>query len=92
MTFSSLGTTRVKCAHLQALQKEFEILHMKVGEFVNEYFAQTLTIANRMKANCENKGDVAIVNVLKTGPDRPVRPVQPSTGHHSGSVRSFGPD
>ena len=27
-------------------------------------------------------------NVLKTGPDRPVRP---STGHHSGPVRPFGP-
>ena len=25
--------------------------------------------------------------VLKTGPDRPVRPVQPSTGELSGSVR-----
>ena len=58
------GTTRVKRAHLQALRKEFEILHMKVGEFVNEYFAWTLTIANRMKANCENKGDVAIVEKI----------------------------
>ncbi|RVW28440.1 hypothetical protein CK203_096187 [Vitis vinifera] len=37
---------------------------MKVGEFVNEYFAWTLTIANRMKANCENKGDVAIVEKI----------------------------
>ena len=49
------GTTQVKRAHLQALRKEFEILYMKVGEFVNEYFVRTLTIANRMKANGENK-------------------------------------
>ena len=41
--------------------KEFEILHMKVGESINEYFAQTLTIANKMKANGEDKGDVAVV-------------------------------
>ena len=29
------------------------------------------------------------INVLKTGPDRPVRL---SIGHHSGPIRSFGPD
>lgn len=51
------GTTRVKLAHLQALRKEFEILHMKAGESVNEYFAWTLTIANKMKANGDDKGD-----------------------------------
>ena len=31
-------------------------------------------------------------NVLKIRPDRPIRPVQPSTGHRSGLIRSFGPD
>ena len=34
---------------------------MKVGESVNEYFAWTLTTANKMKANGEDKGDVAVV-------------------------------
>ena len=58
------GTTRVKSAHLQALRKEFEILHMKAGESVNEYFAQTLTIANKMKANGDDKGDVAGVEKI----------------------------
>ena len=58
------GTTRVKRAHLQALRKEFEILHMKEGESMNEYFAQTLTIANKMKANGENKGDVIVVEKI----------------------------
>ena len=29
-----------------------------------------------------------IINVLKTGSDRPVRPVEPSTGHKTGSVQS----
>ena len=33
------GTTRVKRAHLQALWKEFEIVHMKAGESMNDYFA-----------------------------------------------------
>ena len=40
------GTARVKRAQLQALRKEFEILHMKEGESVNDYFARTLTVAN----------------------------------------------
>ena len=61
------GTTRVKRAHLQALWKEFEILHMRARESVNEYFARTLTIVNKMKANGEDKGDVAIVeNILRS--------------------------
>jgi RNase H-fold protein (predicted Holliday junction resolvase) len=58
------GTTRVKRAWLQALQKDFEILHMKAGESMNEYFARTLTIANKMKANGENKGDTAVVEKI----------------------------
>lgn len=33
------GTTRVKHAQLQALRKEWEILQMKTGESMNEYFA-----------------------------------------------------
>ena len=34
---------------------------------MNEYFAQTLTIANKMKANGEDKGDVAVVeNILRS--------------------------
>ena len=42
------GTTRVKRAQLQALRKEFEVLHMKIAESVNDYFGRTLTIANKM--------------------------------------------
>ena len=32
-----------------------------------------------------------LINVLKIGPDRPVQPVQPSTGHISGPVHSIKP-
>ena len=61
------GTTRVKRAHLQSFRKEFEILHMKVGESMNEYFSWTLTIANKMKANGEDKGDViAVEKILRS--------------------------
>jgi len=34
---------------------------MKEGKSVNEYFARTLTLANKMEVNGENKGDVAVV-------------------------------
>ncbi|KAM5583100.1 hypothetical protein ABKV19_003159 [Rosa sericea] len=44
------GSTRVKRAQLQALRRDFEVLHMKEGETVNAYFARTLAIANKMKA------------------------------------------
>nr|KYP33374.1 Retrovirus-related Pol polyprotein from transposon TNT 1-94 [Cajanus cajan] len=37
---------------------------MKEGESVNDYFARTLTIANKMKANREDKGDVAVVEKI----------------------------
>lgn len=45
------GPIKFKKDQLQALPKEFEILHMKVGEFVDEYFERTLTISNRIGTN-----------------------------------------
>ncbi|KAA8519968.1 hypothetical protein F0562_014234 [Nyssa sinensis] len=47
-----------------ALRKEFKVLHMKTDENVNEYFSRTLTIANKMKANGEDKGNTAIVEKI----------------------------
>ena len=58
------GTTRVKRAQLQALRKEFEMLHMKEGESVNVYFARTLTIANKMRIHGEKMGDVIIIEKI----------------------------
>ncbi|KAL4378121.1 hypothetical protein GQ457_02G036680 [Hibiscus cannabinus] len=52
------GSTR---AQLQALRREFETLQMKAGETVNDYFARTLTIANKMKADGEHKSETEIV-------------------------------
>ncbi|KAL0363824.1 UNVERIFIED_CONTAM: hypothetical protein Sangu_0480000 [Sesamum angustifolium] len=58
------GTTRVKRAHLQALRKEYKMLHMKEGESVNEYIARVLVITNKMKANGEDLKEVAIVEKI----------------------------
>lgn len=58
------GTSRVKRAQLQALRKEFEVLQMKGGEKVEEYFARTLTIVNKMKIYGENITQVMIVEKI----------------------------
>ena len=58
------GSTRVKRAQLQALRKEVEILQMKDGEKVDEYFARVLTIANKMKAHEEIMGQNVIVEKI----------------------------
>ncbi|CAL9003641.1 unnamed protein product [Prunus brigantina] len=58
------GTARVKRAQLQALRKEFEVLHMKVAESVNNYFGRTLTIANKMRTHGEQMNDVIIVEKI----------------------------
>ncbi|KAG5103498.1 hypothetical protein JHK84_048467 [Glycine max] len=42
------GSNRTKRAHLQALRKEFEMLHMKSDESVTNYFSRTMTIENKM--------------------------------------------
>ena len=58
------GTARVKRAQLQALRKQFEVLHMRMDESVNEYFAQTLTIANKMRVHGEQMGDVVVIEKI----------------------------
>ena len=58
------GTTRVKRGDLQALRKEFEILHINLGETVNENFSCTLAIANKKKVNGEDKRNIAIVEKI----------------------------
>ncbi|KAL0537453.1 hypothetical protein IC582_026431 [Cucumis melo] len=67
------GTTRVKRQQLQALRNEFEILQMKQGESVDEYFSRTLTIVNKMRVHREKIEDVAVVEKIlrmtsNTGP------------------------
>ncbi|XP_028065302.1 uncharacterized protein LOC114268345 [Camellia sinensis] len=58
------GTARVKRAQYQALCKEFEILHMMEGESINDYFARTLSIANKMRIHGENLEDVAVIKKI----------------------------
>ncbi|XP_073262654.1 uncharacterized protein [Populus alba] len=58
------GSTKVKRTQLQALRREFEILGMKEGEKIDEYFARTLTIANKMKAHGERMEQTIIIEKI----------------------------
>ncbi|MCH96255.1 retrovirus-related Pol polyprotein from transposon TNT 1-94 [Trifolium medium] len=63
------GSTKVKRAQLQALRHDFEVLTMKENETVDEYFARTLAIANRMSAHGERMEQVTIVEkILRSMP------------------------
>jgi hypothetical protein len=58
------GSTKVKRAQLQALRREFEVLAMKESESVNDFFARTLAIVNRMTAHGERLTPVTIVEKI----------------------------
>ena len=61
------GNARVKRSLLQTLRRDFEVLEMKIGETITNYFARVMTIANKMRSNGEQMRDVIIVEkILRT--------------------------
>ncbi|PNY15490.1 retrovirus-related Pol polyprotein from transposon TNT 1-94, partial [Trifolium pratense] len=58
------GSTKVKQAQLQALRRDFEVLGMNESESVNDYFARTLAIANRMTAQGQRMETSTIVEKI----------------------------
>ena len=58
------GSTKVKRAQLQALRKEFELLHMREGEKVDSFLARTLTVVNKMKINGEDVQASTVVSKI----------------------------
>ena len=58
------GNARVKRSVLQALRREFEILEMKPGENVTEYFGRVMTVSNKMRFHGEEMRDVTIVTKI----------------------------
>jgi hypothetical protein len=58
------GSTKVKRAQLQALRRDFEVLVMGEDESVDDYFARTLAIANKMKSFGETIEQVTIVEKI----------------------------
>ena len=64
MTKKFEGSARVKRSHLQALRKEFEILEMKIGEGVSEYFSRVLSVANKMRTYGKQMQDIKVVEKI----------------------------
>ncbi|CAL1387753.1 unnamed protein product [Linum trigynum] len=61
------GSERVKKSQLQSLRRSFELLQMKEGESVTDYFGRVMTVANSMRNCGELMPDVKIVEkVLRT--------------------------
>ncbi|XP_076913804.1 uncharacterized protein LOC143572557 [Bidens hawaiensis] len=58
------GNTRVKKSMLQKLWRDFEVLEMKNGETIPEYFGRVLTVANQMRSNGEIMTDGKIVEKI----------------------------
>lgn len=61
------GNKRVQRAQLQALRRDFEVLEMKIGELVKDYFSRVMMVANDMRNLGEDMQDVKIVEkILRT--------------------------
>lgn len=61
------GNARVQRAQLQTLRRNFELLEMKHGETVSDYFGRVMVVANDMRNCSEDMQDVQIVEkILRT--------------------------
>ncbi|KAG7553691.1 GAG-pre-integrase domain [Arabidopsis suecica] len=61
------GNSRVKRAQLQTLRRSFELLEMKAGESITDYFTRVMVVANDMRNCGDEMQDVKIVEkILRT--------------------------
>ncbi|KAF7135561.1 hypothetical protein RHSIM_Rhsim08G0049500 [Rhododendron simsii] len=58
------GSARAKRLQLQAFRSEFEMLRMKSGESVTDYFSRTMTIVNKMRIHGDKTSDVTVVEKI----------------------------
>lgn len=61
------GDEKLKRSLLNTLRREFEVLAMKSGEKIVDYFARVMTVSNKMRSNREDMSDSKIVEkILRT--------------------------
>lgn len=61
------GNERIQSALLQRLKMNFEVLEMKEGETISEYFSRVMLVVNDMRNLGEEMSDSKVVeNILKT--------------------------
>ena len=71
MKLKCRGNARVKRAQLNRLRRDFEVLAMKQGESITDYFGRVMTVANDMRNYGEDVDDVKIVEkILRTLTDK----------------------
>nr|XP_012573887.1 uncharacterized protein LOC101493261 [Cicer arietinum] len=71
MKLKHQGNARVKRAQLNHLHQDFELLTMKQGESITDYFIRVMTVANDMSNYGEDMNDVNIVDkILRTPTDK----------------------
>ncbi|XP_004493032.1 uncharacterized protein [Cicer arietinum] len=71
MKFKYQGNARVKRAQFNRLRRGSELLTMKQGESITDYFGRVMTIANDMRNYEEDMNDVKIVEkILRTLTDK----------------------
>ncbi|KAJ0509944.1 putative RNA-directed DNA polymerase [Helianthus annuus] len=58
------GNARVKRAQLQRLRRNFELLEMKDGETINDYFSRVMIVANDMRNFGEDMSDLKVVEKI----------------------------
>lgn len=65
------GNERVKQSLLNTLRRDFEVLEMKKGESIVEYFTRVMSVANQMRSNGEEMPDSKIIQkILRTLTER----------------------
>ncbi|KAM7495907.1 hypothetical protein LguiA_020321 [Lonicera macranthoides] len=58
------GTMRAKRQQLQSLHMEFEILRMKSGETVSEFFSRIMAIINKMRVHGEKIEELTVIEKI----------------------------
>lgn len=67
MKMKCQGNARLQRAQLNHLRREFEVLAMKQGEAIGDYFSRVMMIANDMRNYGEDMTDIKIVEkILRT--------------------------
>ncbi|CAL8113356.1 unnamed protein product [Prunus armeniaca] len=61
MKKNNQGSTKVKYVQLQALWRDFENLHMKREDSIDEYFSKTMAIASKMQLHGDKMDDFTII-------------------------------
>lgn len=58
------GSARAKRQQLQALHSELEMLQMKSGESVTDYFSRMMAIVNKMRIQGNKTEDVTVIEKI----------------------------